>query len=90
MTISIRRPFIAIGPQQARLEVGWFDGATTALVQLAVFEWQHEKEMPWLSYLCLIRLQLLKFVVAVTIFPDRSRDKCSFEDIAFSGHADCD
>ncbi len=72
MTVSIRRPFVSIGPQQARLEAGWFDGMKPTLLSITVLEWQHATDMPQLAYLCIINIQLLKFVLGLTVFPGRS------------------
>ncbi len=81
MTISIRRPFVAIGPQQARLEAGWFHGMTPTLLRLTVLEWQRADDIPQLSYLCLLDLQVLKFVIVLTFFLHRScPDRCFIDD----------
>ncbi len=81
MTITLQRPFIAIGPQQARLEAGWFDGMRPTLLSITVLEWQHATYMPQLAYLCIINIQVLKFVLGLTVFPERSSpDEYSFDD----------
>ncbi len=72
MTITFRRPFVSIGPQQARFEAGWFRGMSPSLIRVTVLEWQQAADMPQLSYLCLLDLQILKFVIDLTFFPHRS------------------
>jgi hypothetical protein len=72
MSVWINKRFASIGSRSLRLEIGWFNGATPALLGVVLCEWLHVSHAGGLLYFCIFGMQVLKFTILLTLYPQRS------------------